>query len=67
MVEGETSQNFSAQGGWWGKRNTIMSLHRAKGERDLKQRVWSILTVKICGREGPSPAGSSAGECLPQQ
>lgn len=67
MVEGETSHNFDVQGGWWRKRNTIMSLHGAKGERVLKQRVWSILTVKICGREGPSPAGSSAGERLPQQ
>lgn len=38
----------------------IMSLHGAKGERDLKQKVWNILTVKICGREDPSPAGGSA-------
>lgn len=36
----------------------IMSLHGAKGERDLKQRVWNILTVKICGREDPSPVGA---------
>lgn len=38
----------------------IVSLNGAKGERDLKQRVWNILTVKICGREGPSPAEDSA-------
>lgn len=34
-----------------------MSLHGAKGERDLKQRVWNTLTVEICGKEGPRPAG----------
>lgn len=67
MVEGETSHNFDVQGGRGRRRNMIVLLHRAKGEKDFKQRVWSILTVKICGREGPSPAGSSAGESLPQQ
>lgn len=36
MGGGETSHNFNTQGGWWGRRNMIMSLHRAKGERDLK-------------------------------
>lgn len=30
-----------------------MSLHEAKGERDLKQRVWNILTMEICGRRAP--------------
>lgn len=33
MVEGETSHDFDVPGGWWRKRNTVMSLHRAKGER----------------------------------
>lgn len=62
---GDMSTSRSKEGG--GERNMITSLHRAKGERALKQRFWNILTVKICGGEGPSPAGSSAGECLPQQ
>lgn len=62
---GDVSTSRSKEGGR--ERNMITSLHRAKGEKALKQRFWNILTVKICGGEGPSPAGSSAGECLPQQ
>lgn len=50
-----------------GERGIQSCLCTGQRVRDLKQRVWSILTVKICGKEGPSPAGSSAGECLPQQ
>lgn len=41
-----------------GKRIMTMSLHGPKGERDLKQRVWNILTVKICGRRAPVLLGA---------
>lgn len=41
-----------------GERIMTMSLHGAKGERDLKQRVWNVLTVKICGRRAPVLLGA---------
>lgn len=41
-----------------GERGLWSSLHGAKGERGLKQRVWNILTVKICGGRAPVLLGA---------